>query len=377
MKMDLKKSKNNVLQEIVKKNAEEGNSRVIKNIPIEDIEENPMNEEIFGISDIEVLASVIKSDGFIGSINVIKMPNGKYQIFSGHRRYRAMQFLGAETIPCTVEEGLTKTLLMRKLLNSNIQTRHMTPLNYARAVREYEIVLEEEKFKGNKREELARIFSTSGSTIYRYQAINRLIPELQELTDSFDFPYAAFESATGLSIEQQKDLNSRIRKYMEEFPTSISKTTIQQFITSIIDKEKKNESDKHWDKVTSVSVNNSMDKEEKQENSEINHDTHDNEAPSSIPFSFGAKMTEFQNNQQADDSNTGAQKQVQETVIPQINYGDDEVSRQRSIDYDILRACEIIKNCVIGEVQISDTEKITNMLKDLKSNIAQIEKLLK
>jgi ParB family chromosome partitioning protein len=234
MGLDFTRSKNSILKDVVKKNTEESNSKIIKNIPLEDIEENPVNEQIFNMDGIEQLADTIKKEGFSGSIEVIALGNGKYQIYSGHRRYRAVRSLGYPTIPCTIEEKPSETLLMRKLLSSNIQTRKMLPLDYARAIAEYEKILKAEGFKGDKRAEIARFFNTSGGQIYRYMAISKMIPRLQVMTNEPEFPYTAFLDANKFNKSQQELLADKIDYYREQHPElGIPRVVIQQFCKEI------------------------------------------------------------------------------------------------------------------------------------------------
>ena len=234
MALDFSKSNNSILKDVVKKNIEEGNTKIIKNIPIENIEENPINEQIFNMNGIEQLAETIKNEGFSGSIEVIDLGNGKYQIYSGHRRYRACKLLNMATIPCTIEEKPSDTLLMRKLLSSNIQNRKMLPLDYARAIAEYEKVLKAEGFKGDKRAEIARFFNTSGGQIYRYVAISKMIPRLQVMTNEPEFPYTAFLDANKFNKKQQELLADKIEYYMNNHPElGIPRALIQQFCKDI------------------------------------------------------------------------------------------------------------------------------------------------
>lgn len=215
-------------------------NKIIRNIPLEDIEENPLNQDIFNMDDIERLAGTIKEEGFSGSIDVVELENGKYQIYSGHRRFRAVKLLGWDRIPCTIEGNIKDTMLIRRLLSSNIQTRKMRPLDYANAIKAYEhLVLDKEKFKGNRRKEKARFFGMSESQIRRYELMLDLIPELQTLTNEPSFPYVALIEALTLTEDQQKELatiiNFDLRKYKEEF--GISAQMVKNCINSIKKRE--------------------------------------------------------------------------------------------------------------------------------------------
>ena len=56
-----------------------------KEIPVELIDENPDNEQIFGYEDVDYLAESIQENGFGGAIEVYELANGRYEISSGHR----------------------------------------------------------------------------------------------------------------------------------------------------------------------------------------------------------------------------------------------------------------------------------------------------
>lgn len=108
MALDFSKSKNNTLLNTFKK-SEETNTKVIRELPIEQLVETETNEYIFGISDLDVerLSEEIRDHGFSGSISVMDLENGKYQIISGHQRFRAVKKLGWKTIPCMVSPRMS------------------------------------------------------------------------------------------------------------------------------------------------------------------------------------------------------------------------------------------------------------------------------
>lgn len=212
------------------------NIKIIRNIPLKDIEENPLNEEIFNMDDIKQLAETIKEEGFSGSIEVIEIGKNKYQIYSGHRRYRAVKSLGWDSIPCTIENNLNDTTLIKRLLSSNIQTRKMRPMDYANAIKVYDSeVLSKENFKGDKRAEKARFFGMSKSQIRRFEILSKLIPELQAFTEDPSFPYVALVEAETLTVKQQQELatiiNIDLSKYQDEF--GISAQMVKSCINSV------------------------------------------------------------------------------------------------------------------------------------------------
>lgn len=85
----------------------------IVNIPIDKIDENEKNN--YSIEDIDELVDSIRTVGLKQNLDVMKMPNGRYKLLTGHRRFKALQQLSSENekykmIPCTVTEIGSVTL---------------------------------------------------------------------------------------------------------------------------------------------------------------------------------------------------------------------------------------------------------------------------
>ena len=84
----------------------EENSQIIY-LDIDEIETNPQN--FYGLRNIDELAGLIAVSHLIEPLTVIKEPNGKYKLISGHRRRAAVQKLLEEGIyterklPCIVK----------------------------------------------------------------------------------------------------------------------------------------------------------------------------------------------------------------------------------------------------------------------------------
>lgn len=188
----------------------------IINVPVADIEETQNNEYIFGIDegDVNRLAEEIKDHGFIGSIDVVDLHNGKYQVFAGHQRLRAVKKLGWETVPCTVAADMSEEELYRKLLASNVLNRKISPLGYARAIDAYKKeVLAKEKPAGRTRTLCAKFFNVAEGQVQRYEAILKTTPYVQELCRTGELPYAPLAEATSFTQEQQEELEQKIRSF--------------------------------------------------------------------------------------------------------------------------------------------------------------------
>ena len=75
----------------------------IYDIPISDIDDFPDHPfKVRDDEDMENLIESIKERGVITPATVRKLPNGRYEMISGHRRKRACEKLGMETLRCEV-----------------------------------------------------------------------------------------------------------------------------------------------------------------------------------------------------------------------------------------------------------------------------------
>lgn len=211
------------------------NEMKIQMIDINLIDPNPDNSEIFRMDAIEFLAKGIQEEGFYGSIDVFQKPDGRYEISSGHRRYEAMKLLKREHIPCTVIHSVDHVAKAKRLLSSNLKNRILKPMDFARAIRYYkDNVIKPQGIKAKNEVMCVEYFNMSISSIKRYEALLKLIPELQKLTDEPEFPYSAFSPAATLTEIQQRELYQKILSYIEESETkNISGLRITQMIDSI------------------------------------------------------------------------------------------------------------------------------------------------
>ena len=245
MAMDLTKSRNaGKMKQIQEKSAEQTNGLITLNIALDQIDENPDNANIFNMDNIDTLAEGIKEDGFMGAINVFQKPDGRYEISSGHRRYRAMKLLGRDTIPCNVSPYPDDVERGLKLISSNIRNRELKPLDWARAIDYYENIMKlKGEYEGRLRDRAAEYFKMAPTNIHRYTSLLKLIPELQELANDPEYAYSAFTTAATLSEDDQKLLydtiikeNNRLEKKEDRIQV-LSRTRIEQLINDIKHKD--------------------------------------------------------------------------------------------------------------------------------------------
>lgn len=244
VKLDQTKSMQQV-KNIANKGLTMSNNKVTKDIPLDQIDPHPDNQNIYMLSEIESLMGRIEESGFFGSIEVYLKPDGRYQICSGHRRYEAMKRLGRKTIPCTIYKMEDDITVKKRLIESNLNVRILSPIELSRSIDYYEQILNESGYNGSVNEKLASIFNISQAKLKRLKTVKNLTNELQEFATSLTFPYEAFYEAKNFTMEQQKRLAKLIKEHLNLYPDAeLSSVLAKQFIEQVkteikIEKERK------------------------------------------------------------------------------------------------------------------------------------------
>ncbi len=103
----------------------------ILRVPVRSIEPNPYQPRTsFDAEQLEGLTASIKTLGLITPITLRKISEGRYQIISGERRYRACQMAGLEEIPAYVRQTDDQGMLEMAIVE-NIQRENLDPIEVA------------------------------------------------------------------------------------------------------------------------------------------------------------------------------------------------------------------------------------------------------
>ena len=189
----------------------------IHEIPIREID--PFPDHPFKVrddEDMENLVDSIKAKGVITPCMVRKVPDGRYEMISGHRRMRACEILGMEKLRCEVVD-LSKEEAAIMMVESNFQRSKILPSEKAFA---YKMRLEAMNRQGERNDltscpvgtklrsdnQLARTTEESTRQIHRYIRLTELIPELLELVDEGHIGMRPAVELSYLGKEQQRDL---------------------------------------------------------------------------------------------------------------------------------------------------------------------------
>lgn len=161
----------------------------VKNIPLDKL--HPFKNHHFKILNNEEMERMIESIRKVGTITPAlarPLPDGGYELISGHRRLAACQVLEIETIPVIVRE-MSDDEAVIAMVDANLQRETILPSEKAFA---YKMKLEAIKHQGVasgqlvqkwSRDKMAHESSDSGRQIQRYIRLTYLIPELLSMVD--------------------------------------------------------------------------------------------------------------------------------------------------------------------------------------------------
>ena len=159
-------------------------------IPLDKL--HPFKDHPFKIMNNEEMHRMIESIRKVGAITPAlarPMPDGDYELISGHRRLAACQVLGVETMPVIVRE-MSDDEAVIVMVDANLQRETILPSEKAFA---YKMKLEAIKHQGvasrQVGEKLLSVTQVSKDSddserqIQRYIRLTYLIPELLEMVD--------------------------------------------------------------------------------------------------------------------------------------------------------------------------------------------------
>lgn len=188
----------------------------LKHIPLELLDDFPNHP--FKVRDDEDMLELIESvteRGVLVPAMVRPKANGRYELISGHRRKRASECVGKDTLQCFVKDldDMEAVIIM---VDSNIQRTHIPPSEKAFA---YKMKLDAIKQQGKRTDltsrplgkklsvtELSKEYGDSERQIHRYIRLTYLVPELLELVDEGKMKMRPAVELSYLDEDSQRDL---------------------------------------------------------------------------------------------------------------------------------------------------------------------------
>ena len=242
----------------------EANLSKIREIPISEIDEFPDHPfKVLMNEDMEQLVESVSRSGVMTPATVRQKEDGRYELISGHRRKKACELAGLETLKCEVKE-LTHDEAVIVMVESNLQRSVILPSEKAFA---YKMRLEAMKRQGERSDltssplgtklrsdaELAEKVGESRNQIQRYIRLTELVPEILQMVDERQIAFRPAVEISYLSEEQQYTLLEAMG-YNDATPSLAQAIKMKKFmqegkltdgvIQSIMQEDKPNQKEK-------------------------------------------------------------------------------------------------------------------------------------
>ena len=190
----------------------------IQEIPLSEL--HPFKDHPFKVKDNDAMietADSIKKYGVLVPAIARPLPDGGYELVAGHRRRRASELAGKETMPVIVRDldDDAATIIM---VDSNLQRENLLPSERAFA---YKMKLEAIKHQGARtdltsvqveqklsaRDQVAKeAGERSGIQVMRYVRLTELIPELLDMVDEKKIAFNPAYELSFLKTDEQQML---------------------------------------------------------------------------------------------------------------------------------------------------------------------------
>ena len=245
----------------------EANLSKIREIPISEIDEFPDHPfKVLMNEDMEQLVESVSRSGVMTPATVRQKEDGRYELISGHRRKKACELAGLETLKCEVKE-LTRDEAIIVMVESNLQRTTILPSEKAFA---YKMRLEamnrqgersdltssplDNKLKGTtSAQQISQKSGDSQPQIYRYIRLTELVPEILQMVDERQIAFRPAVELSYLTEGQQYTLLEAM-EYSDATPSLAQAIKMKKFmqegkltnevIQSIMQEEKPNQKEK-------------------------------------------------------------------------------------------------------------------------------------
>ena len=236
----------------------------IRDIPISDIDEFPDHPfRVLMDEDMEQLVESIKRNGVMTPATVRLKDDGRYELISGHRRKKACELAGLETLKCEVKD-LTRDEAIIVMVESNLQRSVILPSEKAFAYKmRFEAMDRQGKrndltstplvSKSRSNEELADKVGESREQIRRFIRLTELVPEILQMVDERQIAFRPAVEISYLAEGQQYTLLEAM-SYNDATPSLAQAIKMKKFsqdgkltdevIQSIMEEEKPNQKEK-------------------------------------------------------------------------------------------------------------------------------------
>ena len=180
------------------------NNSEIHLISIEQIQVNPFQPRLdFDDDEIRGLAESIRTQGLLQPV-VVRKKDTFYQIISGERRFRALQFLKRDSVPCIVKNNVSDREMLELALIENVQREELNEIEKALA---YQKLLLEYSYT---HEQLSAQIGKSRTAITNSLRLLNLPEEIQLLVRKNSISMGHARALLSFGEDEQKELVQKI-----------------------------------------------------------------------------------------------------------------------------------------------------------------------
>lgn len=174
----------------------------------------PFENHPFQVKDddeMDQLVFSVLTQGLLTPIVVRETDTEEYEVISGHRRLRACQKAGIETVPALIY-SMDRDAAVIALVDSNLHREHLLPSEKAFA---YKMKMEAMNHQGTSSqlgtksrtdELIAQQSGESRNQIQRYVRLTYLIPEILQMVDEKKIALTPAVELSYLTESEQRDL---------------------------------------------------------------------------------------------------------------------------------------------------------------------------
>ena len=236
----------------------------VQEIPLSEL--HPFEGHPFKVVDDEAMmktAESVRDFGVMTPAIARPDPNGGYEIISGHRRHRASELVGKETMPVIIRD-LDDDAAIILMVDANLQRETILPSERAFA---YKMKMDALKHQGERRDltsaqlgqkswavnQVAEESGDSRVQVQRFVRLTELIPELLSMVDEKKIAFNPAVELSYLKPEEQKDFLEAM-DYAQTTPSLSQAQRLKKFsqegkcsldaMCAIMSEEKKGELDR-------------------------------------------------------------------------------------------------------------------------------------
>lgn len=237
----------------------------IHTVPISEIDDFPDHPfKVRMDEDMDQLAESVRTRGVITPVTLRQKEDGRYEIVSGHRRKKACELAGLDTVPAEIKD-LTRDEAILLMVDSNLQRSVILPSEKAFAYKMRMDAMNRQgqrsdltsspvgtKF-GRSSDEITAETGDSRNQIHRYIRLTNLLPQILDLVDEGRIALRPAVELSYLNDIEQQDLIPLMETF-EATPSHAQAIKLRKFseegkltpevIESIMCEEKPNQKEK-------------------------------------------------------------------------------------------------------------------------------------